>query len=462
MDPESPPETLEFRGGALGAVAPLLVFVAGVSTLALQGAPSEKGFWPVLVASIFVAMLLARDRTAWAQAVVAGMSRPVVLLMVLAWLLAGALGAVLGASGLIDGLVWAARAVGLQGGGYAAAAFLVCCAVSTSTGTSLGTVILATPLLYPAAAGLGVDPVILMGAILGGAVFGDNVSPVSDTTIASAFSQGAEMGEVVRSRMKYAVPAALVATLVAFALGSAPEGTAAAGAQGAPSAAGLVTLVSPVLVIVLLLRGQHLLVGLLAGLATAVAVGLAAGRLHPSDVMSIDPETFSAQGLLVEGIDRGIGVSVFTFFLMGIVAGLERSGLVDRAIAAAERRTASAREAERWSVATLSVVIALIMHPTVGILTVGSFTRRMGERFGVGAARRANLLDLAACSWPNLVPWFIPAILTASMTGSAEELGMPRLSPLQVGMANVHSWALLGMALVAVVFGFGRDRNDEG
>ncbi len=93
--------------------------------------------------------------------------------------------------------------------GSRSSSFLICCLVSTATGTSLGTMILCAPLLYPAAAGLGTDPVILMGAVIGGATFGDNISPVSDTTIASASTQGADIGGVVRSRLKYAFPAAL-------------------------------------------------------------------------------------------------------------------------------------------------------------------------------------------------------------------------------------------------------------
>ncbi len=97
-----------------------------------------------------------------------GMSRPIVLLMILAWLLAGVLASLINASGFVDALVSVAQVGGVRGGGFAIAAFLICCLVSTATGTSLGTLILCAPLLYPAAAGLAADPVILMGAIIGG------------------------------------------------------------------------------------------------------------------------------------------------------------------------------------------------------------------------------------------------------------------------------------------------------
>ena len=492
---ETTEHPLEFHGGLLGALAPFLVFLGGVATLAFLGAPSEKGFWPVLVAGLFVGMLLARDREAWANAVIEAMSQRVVMIMILAWLLAGALGSVLGASGLVDAMVWAASALGVHGGGYVVAAFLICCVVSTSTGTSLGTVIVTAPLIYPTGGALGADPVILMGAILGGATFGDNISPVSDTTIASAMSQGAEMSAVVRSRLKYAIPAALLSIVAYAALGGAAptdrqpsiveettvqnqqskinpnHGSLALTKTGTlptpplPAAAGspkgLPMLIAPALVLFLLLRRRHLLEGLLAGLACACLVGVATGLLEPSQLMSVDASAYSAKGLLVEGIDRGIGVSVFTLLLMGIVGPVEASGLTNRAIRFAEQRTHSKASAERWTVASVSIAALLITHTTVAILTVGDFARRLGERFGIGPARRANLLDVMACSWPHVFPWFIPAILTAGTTLSGEPYGMPRLSSVQVGLANFHSLALLFMVLLAVFFGYGRRHDDS-
>jgi Na+/H+ antiporter NhaC len=204
-------DSLQFWGGWIGALVPFLVFLAGVAWLGLSGAPDERGFWPILLVALIVAMLLAKDRSAWADAVVRGMSQPIVLLMILAWLLAGVLASLMNASGFVESLVWAAGKLGLHGGGFTATSFLISCLVATATGTSLGTIILCAPLLYPAAAGLGTDPVILMGAILGGATFGDNISPVSDTTIASASTQGADIGGVVKTRLRYALPAAAVA-----------------------------------------------------------------------------------------------------------------------------------------------------------------------------------------------------------------------------------------------------------
>ena len=454
-EPHAHRESLRFKGGWFGALVPFLVFLGGVAWLGLSGAPDEHGFWPILLLALTVAMLLAEDRGAWADTVVRGMSQPIVLLMILAWLLAGVLASLMNASGFVESLVWVAGRLGLHGGGYAAASFLISCLVATATGTSLGTIILCAPLLYPAAAGLGTDPVILMGAILGGATFGDNISPVSDTTIASASTQGADIGGVVKTRLRYALPAAAVALIFYILLGSAQNGDLQTLAvQGNPS--GLPMLLAPLLVVVLLIRRSHLLTGLLTGILTAAGIGLALGLLEPRQILYIDPEAYTARGLIIDGMERGIGVSIFTLLLMGLVAGLEASGLLGRIVGAWSGRARTERGVEFGLFAMASAAVLLTTHSVVALLSIGGFARQAGENAGIGRYRRANLLDMTVCTWPFLVPYCIPTVLAASTTSAGLAVGLPVLSPLQIGLANFHSWALLGMTLIAIATGYGR------
>ncbi len=454
--PEQQPGALGFYGGNAGALAPFIVFIVGVTWLGLSGAPDERGLWPVLIAAIFAAVLLAHDRDRYCRTLLNGMGQPIVMLMLMAWMLAGILGTLLTAGGVVDALAGAAGASGLHGGAYAAAAFIVCCLFSAATGTSLGTLILCLPVLYPLGAALGTNAVVLAGAIIGGATFGDNISPVSDTTIASATTQGAEIGAVVRARLRYAVPAAAVA-LVGYAL-LGGRGTAAAAATDAVQSTGpLALLVAPALVFILLLSGRHLVEGLLAGIGVALATGWITGLIRPQDVLRINPEGFAAGGLVVEGIERALGISVFTLLLMGLVAGIEASGLLDRLVGAANRSARSQRGAEAWIFAAVSGAVMLTTHSVVAILAVGTFARQTGEQLGVAPTRRANLLDTTVCTYPFLFPWFIPTVLAASLTAGGSTNGMPRLSALQIGMANLHSWVLLAIVLLAVFGGYGRN-----
>ena len=90
---------------------------------------------------------------------------------------------------------------------------------------------------------------------------------------------------------------------------------------------------------------------------------------------------------------------------------------------------------------------------------VGPFARRVGSRFGLDPCRRANILDATVCTWPFLLPYCIPTILAAGASASGEAAGMPRISPLQAGLYNFHSWALLAVVVVAILTGYGRQRR---
>ena len=450
---------VDFRLGTVGALLPFLVFLIGVAWLGLSGAPDERGFWPILLAALACGLALARDRGDYAEVVIGGMGRPIVALMVMAWLLAGVLASLLSASGLVESLIWVCQRAGVGGGAYAAAAFLVCALVSTATGTSLGTLLLCAPLLYPAGVMLATQPTVLIGAILGGATFGDNISPISDTTIASATTQGADIGGVVVSRLRYALPASVVALVLYSLLGGAEGGTTGAAAAATGSGRGLPMLLVPVVVIAVLLAGQHLLVGLMVGIGTAILVGLALGLIPAAALIHV--EGFGARGLIVEGMERGIGVSIFTILLAGLVAGLEASGLIDRLVDRLGRRASSPAGAERSIFTAVSTAVLLTTHSVVAILTVGRLSRDLGRRFGVGKYRRANLLDVTVCTYPFLLPYMIPTILAASLTQGLGE-GLASISPLQAGLYNFHSWALLAVVLLAVFGGYGRRSGGQG
>lgn len=460
---------MRFHGGILGALAPFAVFLAGVTALALRGAPDERGFWPVLLLALIAGLLLARDRERYAEAMLDGMSQRLVMVMLCAWLFSGVLGALLGASGLVGSLAWAARALGLSGGAYVAAAFLVCTLVSTATGTSFGTILVAGPLLYPAGGAAGAAPAALIGGILAGATWGDSMSPVSDTTIASSGTQGADIGGTVRARLKYAVPAGLVALLASYVLGGRGEEGLAAAARGAvataasaASASGaegpraLVMLLVPALVIGLLLARRHLLEALLYGILATVGVGLLFGLIEPRELLRVEPGALSATGLIIDGFSRAIGVSIFTLLLMALVGTIQATDILDRLVRAVEGRARTARGAEAWIVGTVSAAVLLTTHSVVAVLMIGPFAKQTGASHGLSSYRRANLLDLTVCTWPFLLPWFLPTILAASATRDAALMGMPAVSPLAIGMHNTYAWALVAIVAVAVISGYGR------
>lgn len=457
LDTKESKRSISFYGGASGAILPFLVFVSGVITIALSGAPDEKGFWPVLILALSVGLLLAKDRKAYSEIVIDGMSNKIVMVMITAWILASTIGTLMQITGFVDALIWISESLDLHGGGFAMATFIICCIVSLSTGSSFATILICAPLLYPTGGQLGVHLPTLAGAIIGGATVGDFIAPISDTTIVSALSQKAEMGPTVRSRVKYILPVAVLA-LIAYGL--------SAGAtidqnnqnpwvlEGSPE--GLPMLLVPVLIIFLFLKGKHLFVGLLTGLMFGIVLGLALGILPVDKLISLDLENFTATSFIIDGINRAVGISFFTILLMGLVATLKASGLINKLVDYAAKRSKTKRQAEYWISGTISAAVLLTTHSAVAILMVSEFANKTGEKMGVPSTRRANLLSLVACTFPFMLPYFIPIILMTNMSRSGEEFGIPSVTPLEIGLHNFVSWGLLAMVIIVVIFGYGR------
>lgn len=458
FSPEKATKQVRYYGGSIGALVPFFVFVAGVVTIALSGAPDERGFWPVLIFALILGLLLARDKKTFSEVVIEGMSKPIVMIMIMAWVLASIIGVLMSITGFIEALTWLAGRLSLGGTAFVLAAFIICCIVSISTGSSIGTILICGPILYPAGGLLGSNLAILAGAIIGGATFGDSIAPISDTTIASALSQKADIGGTVRSRMKYVLPAATLAFgLYVLRASLGKGGTPTDGIDIAGSPRGLPMIIVPVVIIALLLSRRHLLHGLLIGIIVGVAVGIGFGLLPFETVISLDLENFSARSFVIDGINRAVGICFFTIFLMGIVAALEASGFLKKLVDFSAGKSHSKRSAEMWIAGTVGAAVLLTCHSIVAILTVGEFSRRTGEGMGIHRYRRANLLSLTVSTFPFILPYFIPVILVANATASGAEYGIPSVSPLQAGLNNFYSWAVMAMVIFALVSGFGRD-----
>lgn len=448
---------LSFYGGIIGALLPFLIFVVGVISIALSGAPDERGFWPVLLLSLAVSLLLAKDKAAFSEVVLEGMSQKIVMVMIMAWVLASIIGKLMGSTGFVEALSWIANQLNLTGGGFVVATFLICSLMALSTGSSFATILICGPILYPAGGLLGAPLDVLAGCILAGATLGDFTAPISDTTIASALSQKADIGATVKSRLKYILPVAILALLAYGLCGWLIPGAGAADIQdsmGNPR--GLPMLLVPVFIIVLFLRGKHLLHGLLMGLFFGIILGLVLGLLPFEILFSLDLDNFTAKSLIIDGINRAVGISFFTIFLMGLVATLKASGLIDQLVLFASKRINNDRQAESWIASTVGAAVLLTTHSIVAILMVAEFSNRTGSEQGVSPKRRANILSMIVCVFPFLLPYFIPVILMANTTQSGAEFDLPAVSPLQAGLFNFVAWGILGVAIASILFGYGR------
>ncbi|MDW3190720.1 MAG: Na+/H+ antiporter NhaC family protein [Cytophagales bacterium] len=444
---------LDFYGGLPGCLLPFVVFLSGVIILALSGAPDERGFWPILIFALGLGLLLAKDRKSFSEVVITGMSQRIIMIMITAWMLASTIGILMTRTGFVEALIWISVQMHLGPVGFLLATLLICCIVSLSTGSSFATILICSPLLYPAGGIVGVHLPLLAGAILAGATFGDFTAPISDTTIASALSQDAEIGPTVKSRLKYSMPiivlSAIVYMLLQWTMGV--EKVMDHSVTGDPG--GLPMLLVPVLITFLFLRGKHLLYGLMAGLGFGLVLGLVLGLLPFSELVALDLDNFRATSLIIDGINRSVGISFFTILLMGLVETIKASGVLDKLLEFAANRVRSQKSAQRWISAIASLAVLFTTHSIVAILMVKEFVQETGKQAGISGIHRANLMSMAACVFPFLLPYFIPVILMANMTQTGNEFDLPSLGPLEVGFYNFVSWGLFVVLLLIIVFG---------
>jgi Na+/H+ antiporter NhaC len=295
---------------------------------------------------------------------------------------------------------------------------------------------------------------------LAGATFGDFFAPISDTTIASALSQKAEIGPTVRSRIKYIIPASIMSLICIVISAYLQEGNLAAEAienHGSPQ--GLLMLLVPILIIYLFLKGKHLFHGLMMGLLFGTALGLVSGLLPLKEILSLDLDNMVAQSFIIKGINRSVGLSIFTILLMGMVGTLKASGVFDELINYAQDKGSQPRHSEGWIAGMAGIAVLLTTHSIVAILMVSEFTNKVGQKWKIPPIRRSNILSVVVCIFPFLLPYFIPVILMSSMTGTAQDIGIPNVSPLLVGFHNFLAWGLIPVIIAMVFFGFGRKQD---
>lgn len=204
----------EFYGNAVGPWIPVVLMIVGMIVCTIIGYGGLQRFCIITFAALALGFFLAKDKKNFGQLSLKGLRNPMLGTIIMAFLMAGILSQLLRQSGLIDSLILVVSTLDLNVGFLPLVGFVVCMLISTSCGTSTGSVTAVAPVLVPLAHSLGVDIGLMCGAIISGAIFGDNIAPISDTTIGSALTQEAKVADVVRTRLPYSIISAAVAAVL--------------------------------------------------------------------------------------------------------------------------------------------------------------------------------------------------------------------------------------------------------
>ena len=454
---------LTFRGGIYMSLVPIVIYVAFCMLLFIgfkafnMEALAVGGFLALLLSGL----LCTSYKDFW-DSVIGGISSVTCVSVVVILLLVGMFSSLIKTCGLSGGFVWIANTLGIKGGAFVAFTFIATCIVSTATGSSIGTMFIAFPIFYPAGILLGANEMFMAGCIVSGAIFGDNLAPISDTTIASSSTQTfrdgrpADIGGVVASRLKYSAVAGVIA-IVIFAIFGGMGGTYQGGTvDAAANPMALIMLIPVVIMLTVSTKTRNIYLGILVGLSLGTIVGLASGLFPFSAVFANDAANNAAVGFLIDGINNILPTCALVISVFGIMGVLSDAGMMeliaDKILNSKMGQTEQG--AELLCMIGIAVTTILVGGVTsASILAFGPILNRIGTAKNIHPYRRANLLDGTANSLPACIPFLsVFVFIGAALSG---------LSPVVVAGGTIYAFTLFIVFLFAVITGWGRKKEVE-
>ena len=351
----------------------------------------------------------------------AGAANKNIMLMIWIFILAGAFAQSAQAMGAIDATVNLTLRL-LPGNLLLAGIFLASCFISLSIGTSVGTIVALVPVAAGIAAKTDVSVVFMTAVVVGGAFFGDNLSFISDTTIAATRTQGCVMRDKFRVNSLIALPAALLVFVYYVIYGSHIEVV-----QDIPHVEWM-KVIPYIIVLGMAVAGVNVLLVLLLGLVSTGIVGTAYGTF----------DVFGWFGALGKGM-TGMGELIIVTLMAGGMLELIRfNGGVDYVLHRLTQHVRGKRGAELSIAALVSLANICTANNTIAIITVGPLANDIAEQFRVDKRKSASILDTFSCVIQGIIPYGAQLLIAAELSG---------LSPIHI-IGYLYYPMALGVAAV--------------
>ena len=345
------------------------------------------------------------------------------MLMLWIFVLAGAFANSAKAMGSIDATVNAALHL-LPDGMLLAGLFLAACFISLSIGTSVGTIVALAPIAAGIADTTGASVPMLTAVVVGGSFFGDNLSFISDTTIAATSTQGCKLSDKFKVNSFITIPPAVAILAVYAVMGSGIE------SPSAIPAVEYAKVVPYVVVLATAVLGMNVMAVLTLGIAMTGAIGIADGSF---DVYG----WFQAMGDGIAGMGELI---VITMLAGGMLELIKENGGMDYMISKMTRHVKGKRGAELSIAALVGMANVCTANNTVAIITVGGIAKRIGDRYGVDSRKSASVLDTVSCCVQGLIPYGAQVLMGAGLAAVNPVSILPYLYyPMAIGVAAIAS-----------------------
>lgn len=349
-----------------------------------------------------------------------------ILLMVWIFILAGAFAHSAKEMGAIDATVNLTLHI-LPDNLLLAGIFIAACFISLSIGTSVGTIVALTPVAVGLAEKSGVDLPYMVAIVVGGSFFGDNLSFISDTTIASTKTQGCLMRDKFRVNSLIVIPAALVVLGIYIVQGSAVT------TPTLMQEIEWVKVIPYLMVLGTALAGMNVMLVLLLGIVSTAIIGLATGSFSIF-------EWFGAVGSGMAGMGDLI---IITLLAGGMLEIIRYNGGIDFIIEKLTRHVNGKRGAELSIAALVSIANLCTANNTIAIITTGPIAKDIATRFQLDSRKTASILDTFSCFIQGIIPYGAQLLMAG---------GLAAISPISI-IGNLYYTFTMGtLALLSILF----------
>lgn len=334
-----------------------------------------------------------------------------VLLMVWIFILAGAFAGSARDIGAVDATVAVAMRI-VPSGMLLAGLFLTACFISLAIGTSVGTIVALVPIAGGIAQQSGVDTAYMAALIVGGAFFGDNLSFISDTTIAATRALGCGMKDKFRANLYVVAPAVVVVTIIYLL-----RGASIVPSPAAVDIAQWYKLIPYLMVIVMALLECNVTAILSAGILVNAVIGFSTG-------------IFSWTGFLASlgaGIAGMTDLIVITLLAGGVMAMIRAGGGMDAVTGSLTANISGKRGAQLSIAALVALANLCTANNTIAIITTGNIARNVNDRFGLDARKTASIMDTISCFVQGIIPYGAQILMASGLACCSPTALMPHL-----------------------------------
>ncbi len=422
-------KVLRMKMNGLKALLPVAIFLIIYLVPGIIGGDFYR--MPILIsffAAAMVAVAMAPGKTISQKMdlFTKGMGHSGIMMMCLIFLMAGGFAGLARAVGAVDATVRIGLSI-LSGEVLLVGLFVIGSFIALSVGTSVGTVVALSPVALELAETAHFSSALALGAVIGGAMFGDNLSMISDTTIAAARTQGSSMRDKFNMNIKLVLPAAVISTVLYLLLGGSGD------QQDVELLSGDWFRIIPYLaVLIFALAGVNVFVVLLGGTILSAIVGLA---------LPLDEKVLDGWQIMSATSNGMLGMAeivVISLLVGGLVEIVKANGGIDYLLKTIEKRAKGKKGAELTIVAVTSIVNVFTANNTIAILMGGPIVKNIAAKFNVEPKRSASLMDTASCFVQGALPYgaqILAAVSLASMTVTPFEIMQYLFYPYLMGVS---------------------------